>query len=211
MCIIMIVYSKVNMLEIGKKPLNDLRWLRAFGRICLCFGATWHIGRSQFGGCCQFSRTMEVFGHWLRYLWVPAECWGNLSWLIHGDTPEFFLVYSRIHLFFFQATFLLCASFFHNFHKNNYVVDGSEIPPATTVWMVLKTQKKTWNIYHINWCQESIPRMDLLGDFADRMYLAHGIQPPHHVDKPKRRKLKANTGKQLSEIPVLLVALWFKV
>jgi len=38
--------------------------------------------------------------------------------------------------------------------------------------------------------EDSIPRMDLLGDFADRMYLAHGIQPPHHVEKPKRPKLK---------------------
>ena len=153
-------------------------------------GSVWAL-IEVFVGACRMLRKFILVDSW-RYSWV-------------------FLVYSRIHLFFFQATFLLCASFFHNFHKNNYVVDGSEIPPATTVWMVLKTQKKTWNIYHINWCQESIPRMDLLGDFADRMYLAHGIQPPHHVDKPKRRKLKANTGKQLSEIPVLLVALWFKV
>jgi len=39
--------------------------------------------------------------------------------------------------------------------------------------------------------EESIPRMDLLGDFADRMYLAHGMPPPHHgKEKPKRRKLK---------------------
>lgn len=62
----------------------------------------------------------------------------------------------------------------------------------------------------LRWFQDSIPRMDLLGDFADRMYLAHGIQPPHHVEKPKRRKLKAHTGKQLSEIPVILVVFWFK-
>ena len=38
--------------------------------------------------------------------------------------------------------------------------------------------------------------MDLLGDFADRMYLAHGLQPPH-LEKLKRR-LKA-IGKQLRE------------
>ena len=42
--------------------------------------------------------------------------------------------------FFFQATLLLFTSFFHNFHlKKDYVVDGSEISPATTVGMVLFT------------------------------------------------------------------------
>ena len=64
------------------------------------------------------------------------------------------------------------------------------------------------HIDSINWCQESIPRMDLLGDFADRMYLAHGMPPPHHgKEKPKRRKLKANSwAATISEIPVILVA-----
>lgn len=84
-------------------------------------------------------------GKWcLSIDWGICGCLQNVEEIYFGWFMEillsFFCLLSHSP-FFFQATLLLFTSiFFHNFHlKKNCVVDGSEIPPATTVWMVLFT------------------------------------------------------------------------
>lgn len=83
-------------------------------------GSVWAL-IEVFVGACRMVRKFILVDSW-RYSWV------------------FFCLLSHSP-FFCQATLLLFTSiFFHHFHlKKNCVVDGSEIPPATTVWMVLFT------------------------------------------------------------------------